>query len=58
LSKQQDKQLARELLDLISRQALHAKKISFVHPLYKKRMYFESSLPEDFQEVLDKLNYL
>lgn len=58
LNKQQDKQLARELLNLISRQALHAKKLSFVHPLSKKRMYFESSLPEDFQTVLDKLNYL
>lgn len=58
LNKQQDKQLARELLNLMSRQALHAKNLSFIHPLSKKRMYFESSLPEDFQTVLDKLNSL
>jgi 23S rRNA pseudouridine1911/1915/1917 synthase len=56
LSKQRDKQFAKELLNLISRQALHAKKLSFVHPLSKKQMFFESSLPDDFQTVLDKLN--
>ncbi len=39
----------------ITRQALHAKKISFFHPIFKKEMEFEVGLPEDMQAVLKVL---
>lgn len=37
--------------NLISRQALHAYKISFVHPITRKILYFEISLPEDIKVI-------
>ena len=36
-------------------QLLHAKQISFIHPVTKKQMSFEVDLPDYFKEVLDKL---
>lgn len=39
---------------MMPRQALHAKSLGFIHPLTKEKMYFESELPDDFQEVLEK----
>jgi 23S rRNA pseudouridine1911/1915/1917 synthase len=50
-----DQTLANELLALISRQALHAKTLGFVHPVLKKKMLFDSELPDDFLNVLEKL---
>lgn len=38
---------------LISRQALHALKLGFDHPVTGKRMEFEAPLPPDFQKTLD-----
>ena len=37
------------------RQFLHAKKISFKHPVSGKWMQMESPLPDDLKNVLDKL---
>ena len=37
------------------RQMLHAKTLGFVHPSTGKYMEFDSQLPEDFSEVLNKL---
>jgi len=37
-------------------QMLHAKKIKFRHPKTENEMELEASLPEYFQEILDKLN--
>ncbi|MEH7117390.1 RluA family pseudouridine synthase [Neobacillus vireti] len=37
---------------LIKRQALHCKKIQFLHPIYKKEMAFTASLPEDMNGIL------
>jgi len=48
------KQFVQNCFELISRQALHAKSLGFVHPLTKKNMYFDSELPDDFKAVLDK----
>lgn len=46
---------------IMPRQALHAKTLGFTHPVSKEKMQFESSLPTDFQSVLEKwehyLNY-
>jgi 23S rRNA pseudouridine1911/1915/1917 synthase len=44
-----------ELLDLIQRQALHAKTIGFVHPGSKESMFFDSPLPADMRAVLERL---
>ena len=37
---------------LISRQALHAYKISFVHPISHKTVNYSADLPEDIQSLL------
>lgn len=43
------------LLDLMQRQALHAKTIGFVHPVTKERVFFDSKLPEDMETLLQRL---
>jgi 23S rRNA pseudouridine1911/1915/1917 synthase len=48
------KQFVENCFKMMPRQALHAKSLGFVHPTTGKEMYFESELPEDFQNVLDK----
>jgi 23S rRNA pseudouridine1911/1915/1917 synthase len=47
-----------KLLGMISRQALHAKTIGFVHPISRKLMEFDSLLPDDMAEVLSMLRAL
>jgi 23S rRNA pseudouridine1911/1915/1917 synthase len=39
---------------IMPRQALHAKSLGFIHPITNKRMHFDSDLPQDFVEVLEK----
>ncbi len=39
---------------VMPRQALHAKSLGFIHPATQKFIQFESELPEDFQQVLEK----
>lgn len=43
------------LLNLMPRQALHAKTIGFIHPSTKKFVRFDSELPEDMTALLQKL---
>ncbi len=43
------------LLKLMDRQALHAKTLGFIHPITKKKMIFDSELPEDFKKILDEI---
>lgn len=43
---------AQKLLSAIDRQALHAKKLGFVHPRTKKYKEFDSDLPDDIKSVL------
>ena len=38
--------------NLISRQALHAYKISFIHPISKEKMNIEIELPEDMKKII------
>ena len=40
---------------LISRQALHAYKISFIHPLTKEKICVEAPLPNDMKKILDEI---
>ena len=44
------------LLELMPRQALHAKTLGFVHPASKKLVRFDSELPGDFSDLLDRLH--
>lgn len=39
---------------IMQRQALHAKSLGFIHPVTKEKLFFESELPEDFRQVLEK----
>ena len=39
---------------IMPRQALHAKTLGFTHPQTKKHMLFDSDLPDDFRQVLEK----
>jgi len=39
---------------LCPRQALHAKELGFVHPRTGEYMFFNSDLPQDMQELVDK----
>jgi 23S rRNA pseudouridine1911/1915/1917 synthase len=48
------KQFVQNCLELLPRQALHARTLSFTHPTTGEWMSFESNLPEDMQAVLDK----
>jgi 23S rRNA pseudouridine1911/1915/1917 synthase len=49
-------QQAGNLLKLISRQALHAKTIGFIHPASKEFMKFDSELPKDMKEVMENIS--
>jgi len=51
----QHRPLAQKLLSLIDRQALHAKKLGFIHLRTKEYKEFESPLPEDIDNVLNSL---
>ncbi len=44
-----------ELLALIPGQALHAKTLGFVHPVTRKRLFFESDLPPAMATLLDRI---
>lgn len=47
---------ARRLLHLISRQALHARTLGFIHPITGEHLRFSSGLPEDMRRLEDMLN--
>lgn len=49
---QRDLKLARQCLDIIPRQALHAKTLGFVHPGTGETVHFNSDLPQDMQMAL------
>lgn len=48
------KQFVENCFEVMPRQALHAQTLGFVHPSFKKYMYFEAPLPEDFEAALAK----
>ncbi len=51
------KSVHRELLNQLDfrRQALHAARLGFIHPVTKARLSFESALPSDMQELFTAL---
>ncbi|MGB3467203.1 MAG: RluA family pseudouridine synthase [Cyclobacteriaceae bacterium] len=48
------KQFVDNCFKIIPRQCLHAKSLGFIHPATKKSMQFDSELPADFQQVIEK----
>lgn len=48
------KQFVENCFKILPRQALHAKSLAFDHPVTKKRMFFDSELPDDMNEVIEK----
>jgi 23S rRNA pseudouridine1911/1915/1917 synthase len=51
-----DHLMARKALDMMSRQALHAKSLEFAHPVTGKAIAVTSELPTDFRDLLNFLN--
>ena len=48
------KQFVENCFKILPRQALHAKSLGFIHPFSKKEYYFESNLPNDIEQVMEK----
>ena len=49
------KERVNKLLEIMPRQALHAKTLGFIHPITKKEILLDSELPEDFAMLLNEL---
>lgn len=48
------KQFIDNCFKILPRQALHAKTLGFVHPTTAKMMRFDTELPQDFQDCIEK----
>lgn len=48
------KQFVDNCFKIIPRQALHAKTLGFIHPASGEHLQFDSDLPPDFKEVMEK----
>lgn len=48
------KQFVQNCFDLLPRHALHARTLGFVHPSTGEQMFFESKLPEDMANIVEK----
>ncbi|MBN1926035.1 MAG: RluA family pseudouridine synthase [Prolixibacteraceae bacterium] len=48
------KQFVQNCFTLCPRQALHAKSLGFFHPVTKEKMFFESELASDMQQLVEK----
>lgn len=48
------KQFVENCFSILPRQALHAKTLGFIHPVTGKEMLFDSELPTDMAQVLEK----
>ena len=52
------KNRVQNLLEIMPRQALHAKTLGFVHPKTNEKMHFDSELPEDMLRLISELKML
>jgi 23S rRNA pseudouridine1911/1915/1917 synthase len=53
------KKFVQNVFEILPRHALHAHTLGFVHPVTKEEMYFESPMPKDMQDAVEKWrNYL
>ena len=48
------KQFINNCFDICPRQALHAKTLGFIHPRTGKEMFFDSEIPDDMGQLIDK----
>ena len=48
------KQFVENCFAICPRQALHAKTLGFIHPITGKDMYFDTPLPDDMEQVIEK----
>ena len=48
------KQFVTNCFKICNRQALHARSLSFEHPMSKKKLEFISDLPDDMRELIEK----
>jgi 23S rRNA pseudouridine1911/1915/1917 synthase len=48
------KQFIDNCFKVLPRQALHAKTLGFIHPTTKEMMRFDTELPQDFQDCIEK----
>lgn len=48
------KQFVENCFKALPRQALHARCLGFLHPSTKKRMFFDSELPDDMKEAIER----
>ncbi|MEW6357848.1 MAG: RluA family pseudouridine synthase [Planctomycetota bacterium] len=55
LSQLQDKPPVEGEVPIIERQALHAKRLGFTHPIEKKWVEFEAPLPKDMTDLIEAL---
>ena len=47
-------QFVKNCFKILPRQALHAKSLAFDHPVTRKRLSFDSELPDDMKQVIEK----
>ncbi len=53
------RQFVQNCFEILPRQALHAKTLGFLHPVSGKMMLFDSELPDDMTQAIDKWrNYI
>ena len=53
------KQFVQNCFKLLPRHALHAKSLGFIHPITNKYVFFDSELPDDMAQTIDKWrNYI
>jgi 23S rRNA pseudouridine1911/1915/1917 synthase len=48
------KQFVENCFAICKRQALHAKTLGFIHPATEKEIFFDSDLPDDMKQVIEK----
>lgn len=48
-------QFIKNCCKILDRQALHAKTLGFIHPKTSEQMHFNSDLPAEFEEVIQKM---
>lgn len=48
------KQFVENNFKLLPRQALHAKELGFIHPETGEQLFFDSPVPDDMQQVIDR----
>jgi 23S rRNA pseudouridine1911/1915/1917 synthase len=54
LSSNKYKQFIENCFEILPRHALHAKTLGITHPITKEPIFFNSELPDDMQQVIDK----